>query len=71
MYQVISRLVVMEVLNIGLKIPDIILPNIVMIIVFMTMKFLKCLWVMEDVYIVLLITSTFPLAIVDLSLEFT
>ena len=55
----------MEVLDIGLKITIILPTTIVMAMIFMMMKILKCLRVMEDAYIGVLIPATPPLAIVQ------
>ena len=56
----ISILVVMKVLDIGLKIPDIIPPTIVMTVVFLMMKLLKCLRVLKYLDIDILIADTLP-----------
>ena len=55
----------MEVLDINIKIPSIIFPTIVMAMVSLMMKFLKCLTVKENVDIGLLRPSTLTLVIVD------
>ena len=54
----------MEVLDIVLEIPYILPPTIVMSMVFMMMKVLKCLKVMLEVYIGLLKPETINITIV-------
>ena len=49
-----------EVLDIGLVIPDILLSTILLTMVLQRMKVLKCLWVMEDIDIDILIPATPP-----------
>ena len=56
---------VIEVLYIGLEIPDIIIPAIVMMIEFMMMKVLESLQVMEYVEIGILRPDTLTITIVD------
>ena len=63
--QVISRLLVMEVLYIGIVRPSILPPTILTTILFKRMKVLKCLQLMEDVDIGLSRPSTLPLSIVE------
>ena len=58
----------MEVLNISIDRPKALPPTIAMAILFLMTKVLKCLRVMEDVYISILIQSTRPLEIVELTL---
>ena len=53
----------MKVLDIGLETPDIIHPTIVMVMVFLMMKVLECLQVIEDVDKGLLIPANIPLII--------
>ena len=55
----------MEVLDIGLKIPATLPPNIVMAVVFPTMKILGCMKVTEDMDIGFFIPATINLAIVE------
>ena len=55
----------MEFLDIGLNRPAIIPPAIVMTMVYLIMKVLECLQVMEDLDIGLLITYTLPLESVE------
>ena len=60
---------VMEVLNIGIKIQEIIPPTIVTMIIFPTLQVLKCIWVMEDVDIGLVIPATLTISIMDFLVE--
>ena len=55
----------MGVFDIGIKRSAILPPIILMLIVVMILKFLNCMWVMEDVDIGLLRPSNLPLAILD------
>ena len=63
--QVILRLVVMKVLYIDIERPAILPPTIVKKMVFMMMKFLKCLRIMEDLDIDILIPTTLLLSIME------
>ena len=56
----------MEVLDIGLERPAILPPTIVTMMVFLMMKVLECLQVMEDMDIGLLRKATLPIATTDL-----
>ena len=58
----------MEILDIILKIPAIIPPIILMMVVFLMMQVLECLWLMEYANIGLLRPYTFPLAIVEFNM---
>ena len=53
---------VTEALDIGIKRPGIHTPTIIMVMIFMIMKVLECLRVIEDVGIGLLTPDTLPLA---------
>ena len=55
----------MEVYGIGIVIPSILPPTIVTTLVFLTMKVLKCLWMIKYVDLGLLRPSTLPLEITD------
>ena len=55
----------MEVLDIDLKIPAISPPTIVMKMVFLMLKVLGCLRLMDDIYLGINITATIPIEIVD------
>ena len=61
----------MEVLDVGLKIPAIIPPAIILMMVFLMKKVLKCLQMMEDLGIGILIPETLSLAIVELIIMVT
>ena len=55
----------MEVLDISLKITDILLPIIVMTMLFIMMEVFECLWVTEDVDLGLNRSAILPLAIME------